>query len=59
MILNYLLGSMVNMLGGYLYDHLMSMRMFTLMVNNMLIRALKIMSEFGYERNLDLLIILH
>ena len=40
-----ILVSIVNIIGGDLYDHFISMRIFALMMNKILIRALKIMRK--------------
>lgn len=52
------LGSIVNMIWGDIYDHLMSTRIVTLMKNKVSISSEKHEAN-GYEHNLDVLIVFH
>jgi hypothetical protein len=46
-----ILNSIVNIIGGNLYDHLMSTKIFTLIMNEIFMSS----EESGYGLNLDLL----
>ena len=49
------IGSIINIIGGDLYNNLMSIRIFTLTNNQIFIRALKIYRESDYGSYLNLL----
>ena len=51
------LGSILNIIG--VYNHLMSTRIFTLIMSKEILRSSENHEENGYRHNLDLLIILH
>ena len=53
------LDSIINIIEGHLYDHLMRERIFTLSMNRKLMRAPNIMKKNGYEHDLELRIIVH
>ena len=54
-----IIGSIIDIVRGHLYDHLMSTRISTLIENKVYHINSKYYEENGYRHDLDLLVILH